>query len=104
MADTENDILIYRDIPVIAGYVQVAPNLESEKTKTNAATAISRLEAQMAYTLDPQKTMLLGSGQVTQHGVMKGKQNYIRLPGINSSEGYVDKSGNSINPSDILRE
>jgi len=98
------EIWIYRDVPVINGYAQAAPNLEAEKTGTPADTAITQLEAQMIFDVDPEQSILLGTSKVTRNGVLKGKQNWIRLPGITPDGSYTDMSGDSINPMDVIRQ
>lgn len=97
-------IWIYRDVPVINGYAQASPNLESEKTSKAADIAVTQLEAQMAFDVDPEQSILLGTSKVTRNGVMKGRQNWIRLPGIKSDEWYTDQSGNSIDPMAVIRQ
>lgn len=97
------DILIYRDVPVINGYAQTAPNLESEKTGKAASTAVTELEAEMNFDLDPEQSTLLGSSKISRNGVLKGRQNWIRLPGIDPDEWYTNKSGDSIDPMATIR-
>lgn len=95
-------IKIHRDFPVINGYVQAPPNLEQNKTKTNADSADTTLRAQLDYNIDPINYITLGSGRITKHGVIKRTQSWIRLPGLKPDEWYTDKSGDSINPADLL--
>lgn len=96
-------IWIYRDAQVVNGYVQAAPNLESEKTNKTADQAIIDLETNMNSDVSPNQELILGSGRVTKHGVVKGRQSWIRLPGLEPDEWYRDKSGNSIDPMQVMR-
>lgn len=99
------DILIYRDVPIINGYAQTSPNLESNKTNTDLDAAASAIDANMNATADSGIAYLVkGSGRVTKHGAVKGRDTMLRLPGIEPSEWYRDQSGNSIDPMETIRQ
>ncbi len=84
------DILIYRDFPIVNGYVQVSPNLEKEKTSIAAGTAITVVETIMSSELDVEQSI--------------GKQKWIRLPGIDPSGWHTNVSGENIDPAALLRQ
>lgn len=65
-------ISIYRDFPVINGYVQVPPCLEKNKTKIKVETAQAAIAGSVITFLSQ------GSGRQTGAGF--GQQQFLRLP------------------------
>lgn len=76
-----SDILIYRDLPIIAGFVQVPPNTEDKKTSVTAE------DAQNAIAGSAITRLSLGSGRM--RGSKCGQQEFLRLPGIAPNEWYA---------------
>lgn len=75
-----SDIKIYRDLPVINGYVQIPPNTESNKTRVTRDSAASLITNASIIRLTN------GSGQ---HNGKYGQQELVRLPGIAPNEWYT---------------
>jgi hypothetical protein len=73
-------IRIYRDLPVIAGFVQLPPCREQEKTKKTAEQALTALASADIIALS------LGSGR--DRGAHHGQQEMIRLPSITPNTWY----------------
>ncbi len=94
-------ITIYRDLPIINGYVQVPPNRETEKTDITVVEAQEALEANFAVETPDEKKLSLGSGN--QVGSDYGAQSWLRLPGIIPGEWYRNLSGDSEDPSETVR-
>lgn len=84
------DILIYRDFPIVNGYVQISPNLENEKTLVDSESAVAEIEYIMSPDVNPEQSI--------------GKQKWVRLPGIDPSEWHVNSSGDNIDPASLLRQ
>lgn len=81
-------IFIFRDLPIIAGYVQIPPCRETEKTKTTSTAALSAIAGSEIVRLS------LGSGKAT--GAKFGHQEWLRLPGIATDEWYSSDPVTSI--------
>lgn len=75
-------ITIYRDIPVIDGYVQAPPNLDRNKTRMTADELYS--SAPGVFT----RVRLTGRGAGQAPGTGVGQQEMVRLPGIHPNEWY----------------
>ena len=74
-----SDILIYRDFQIIAGFVQVPPNAETDKNRVTVNEALSAISG----SVDTQLSR--GSG----HEVNKiGAQEFLRLPGLVPGTSY----------------
>ena len=76
-----SDTTIYRDYPIINGYVQVPHNLDQDKTRVNIADALAAIPG---ATL---KFLSMGSGKCT--GSKFGQQGFLRLPGLHPGESYA---------------
>lgn len=74
-------IRVYRDLPIIAGFVQVPPCTEANKTSVTAE------EAQNAIAGSAITRLSLGSGRM--RGSKCGQQEFLRLPGIAPNEWYA---------------
>jgi hypothetical protein len=75
-----SSILIFRDLPIINGFVQLPPCRETEKTKITAEDAI-------VLVADSKITRLsLGSGKL--RGSKSGQQEFMRLPAITPNTWY----------------
>lgn len=96
------DIVIYRDLPVVNGYVETgAP--ESRKQRVNVEDAQSLIDTNMNSTPDSGLKHIVGaSGMITKYGASKGRDSFLRLPGIEPGEWYRNKSGASIDPVDLV--
>lgn len=77
MAD---DILIYRDFQIIAGYVQVPNNAETDKTRVTTDAALAAIAGSAEVILSA------GSGKPT--GSKSGAQRFLRLPGLAPGSSY----------------
>ena len=75
-----SDITIYRDYPIVNGFVQVPPNLGSCKTNVPYIDYINSIPGSAEVSLS------LGSGR--NRGSKYGKQHFVRLPGINPDTWY----------------
>ncbi len=75
-----SDILIHRDYPVINGFVQIPPNLESHKTSVQYIDYINSVPGSTEVILS------LGSGR--PRGSKYGSQRFVRLPGITPDSWY----------------
>ncbi len=75
-----NSILIYRDLPIINGYIQLPPCRETEKTKRTMEDASATLTGESIVRLS------LGSGRQT--GSKFGQQEFLRLPPITPNTWY----------------
>lgn len=76
-----SEIQIFRDLPIIAGYVQVPPNRDQEKTKTTDEVALDAIAGSAIVRLS------LGSGKQT--GSKFGAQEFLRLPAITPQTWYT---------------
>lgn len=74
-------IRIYRDLPVIGGFVQIPPNQETDKTRVTAEDAQDAVAGSVITRLS------MGSGR--QRGSKCGQQEFLRLPGI-TPDGWYD--------------
>jgi|TARA_R110000765_G_scaffold2418_1_gene7374 hypothetical protein len=90
-------IYIYRDFPIINGYVQVPPNREGKIAYPSNTTVVkddkarvTTAEAQSALTGESVKRLESGSGQQT--GWNHGQQEWLRLAGLLQvgASGYAD--------------
>ena len=91
---TSSDILIYRDFPVVNGYVQVPPNGPADKhrvTLENALVAFAGSASEVDLTL--------GSGRET--GSHFGQQKFLRLAPIHPDTWYRAGSA-AIDPVTVL--
>ena len=79
------DILIFRQLPIIDGYVQTPPNLEANK---NAITALAALTAIPTATV-----ARLSQGTGYQTGRSFGQQAFLQLPGLYPGQSYTDLLG-----------
>lgn len=96
------DILIYRDFPIINGYVETG-GPESRKQRSDADSAQTNIDTNMNSTVDSGLNYVIGAnGMVTKFGVSKGRDSFLRLPGIEPGEWYRNKQGSSINPTDLV--
>lgn len=75
------DIIIYRDLPIKNGYLQIPPNLPLDNIRLDDETAESSLSGSEVVELS------LGSGRPT--GAKHGRQRFLRLPGIHPNEWYI---------------
>lgn len=93
------DIEIQRTFPIIDGYVQMPNNLEKDKSSVAFSDAIARLEAEYDYDYEPFTAI---TGAFGKSNNISG-QSWVRLPGIDPSGYYTNKSGVQTNPSDIAK-
>lgn len=91
------NIYIYRDFPIINGFVQVPPNKEGKIAYPSNITVVkddkarvTTAEAQAALTGESVTRLESGSGQQT--GWNHGQQEWLRLPGLLQvgSAGYAN--------------
>jgi hypothetical protein len=75
-----NEITIYRDLPIINNFVQIAPNRESDKTRVSMSDAIDDIGGSTLESLS------VGSGR--SRGSKYGKQHWVRLPGVAADSWY----------------
>lgn len=73
-------ITIYRDLPIINGYVQFPPNNESDKNRVLATTAQNAIAGSVINGLTV--------GSNSQRGGKCGRQEFLRLPGIHPDTWY----------------
>jgi len=76
-----SSILIYRDFPIINGYVQVPPVRATEKTKITTDEALDAVSGSVVTRLS------LGSGRC--RGSKSGQQEWLRLPAIAQNGWYT---------------
>ena len=76
-----SDIVIYRDFPIINGFVQVPNNAESDKNRVTVTEALNAISG------SSQTFLSNGSGQV--HGGKHGAQSFVRLPGLQPGQSYA---------------
>lgn len=74
-------ILIYRDLQIINGYVQLPPNKEQNKNQLLAEDALTNLQST--------EIVRLTNGSGRQFGSRIGAQEILRLPG-RPSDGWYD--------------
>ena len=80
-----SEILIYRDFPVINGFVQVPPNFEQDKSRVSLDRALGTLPG------SGEQNLSLGSGPNT--GSKFGAQQFLRLQPLQPGESYLSKYG-----------
>lgn len=83
-------ILIYRDFQTVNGYVQLSPNLESQKTSKSQDTVETNAISGLAPSLEPIVKRL-------------SHQTWIRLPGVVPGSWHTDINGDYVDPiQDVL--
>lgn len=87
-------ITIYRDYPIIAGFVQIPPNLETDKTAVSEADALVTLVGSTVVSLS------LGSGKPT--GSKHGAQRFLRLAGLQPGQSYTADSSYAGDPAGLF--
>jgi hypothetical protein len=75
------DITIYRDFPIIDGFVQVPPNEETDKARVTEDEALTLISGSETTRLS------IGSGK--PRGSKCGQQEFLRLPGITPNTWYT---------------
>ena len=76
-----SSISIYRDLPIINGYVQVPPVRATEQTKTTTTAALAAVSGSEVTRLS------LGSGRC--RGSKSGQQEWLRLPAVTPNTWYA---------------
>lgn len=74
-------ITIFRDMPIINGYVQVPYNKETDKTRVTSDEATSAIAGSVINRLS------CGTGKQT--GSKTGVQEFFRLPGLAPNDSYI---------------
>ena len=82
------DITIFRDFPIIDGFVQIPPNKETDKTRVTEAEALASISGSETTRLS------LGSGR--PQGAKYGQQEFLRLPGITPNAWYTTDPVNDV--------
>lgn len=83
-------IMIYVQLPIINGFVQLPPNTEKEKTKVSGSDAIRMIDGAIVVRLTN------GSGKQT--GSKFGAQEFLRLPSLTPGSTYI------IDPVEIMSD
>lgn len=96
------DILIYRDLPIINRYVQLPPNQEANKSIITDEDAEAVLVANFPQNQGMVvQSLSLGSGRNT--GSKHGAFSHLRLPGIIPGQWYTNLSGTASDPVEVLQ-
>jgi len=82
-----SEILIYRSLPIVNGYVMIPPVLPEDKIRVSTVDALSLVVGSEVANLS------IGSGEYT--GSKFGAQSFLRLPGVAADSWY---SSNPIDP------
>lgn len=83
------DITIYRDLPIINGFIGIPPNKPLDNIRVVGDTAPTLLAGSRVVGLS------LGSGKTT--GSKHGQQQFLRLPGIKPDEWYTTDPVETLN-------
>lgn len=79
-----SDIKIYRQLPIINGFVQVPPNRPADKTRVSA---IDTTDSSGAIFISGATVKQFGYAQNT--GSKHGRQRFYELPGVSADSWYA---------------